>query len=531
MESIAALVKAHPQGERVFESPNNSASWPLDTPGGRFYAEWETQTPVTREGQLMFFFQFLKAGVRWEQFMRECPLDYVGNRGSGALQVMGTILLSVLSGHWRYAHINAVRGDVVNPALLGMKSTVSEDAVRAALKRMDETRSLAWVQEQILASIAPVLGLAWIMDIDTTVKVLYGHQRGAQVGYNPHKPGRPSHVYHSYFVANLRISLGVEVRPGKEHAGAQGLPGMWQMLAGLPRERWPAFARGDCGYGNEKIMLECEEHALPYLFKLRHTPKVKTLVREIMAQGARWRDAGEGWEVAEARIKLSGWSRERRVVLVREAPARAPVGAQARRRRDPFALRGAQGADWDESAGSAPWSGRIAVLGTTLDERAYPGEAIAKLYRERGDAENSFDELKNQWGWNGYTTQKLAPSRIMANLIALFYNWWNLYVRFFDEAHHREAITSRPALMQGVARQVQSGGQRTIKVSLLHEYRDDIAVLVGRVSRQMQHMSLITERWSALEKWTLLLTRLLRHWLGGKWLPGLPAEAALFLSG
>ena len=60
-------------------------------------------------------------------------------------------------------------------------------------------------------------------------------------------------------MANLRSSLGVEVRPGKEHAGAQGLPGMWQMLEGLPRERWPAFARGDCGYGNEKIMLEFEE--------------------------------------------------------------------------------------------------------------------------------------------------------------------------------------------------------------------------------------------------------------------------------
>ena len=28
----------------------------------------------------------------------------------------------------------------------------------------------------------------------------------------------------------------------------------------------------------------------------------------------------------------------------------------------------------------------------------------------------------------------------------------------YDEEHHREAITSRPAMMQGVARQVQSGG-------------------------------------------------------------------------
>ena len=128
-------------------------------------------------------------------------------------------------------------------------------------------------------------------------------------------------------------------------------------------------------------------------------------------------------------------------------------------------------------------------------------------------------------------TQKLAPSRIMANLIALFYNWWNLYVRFFDEHHHREAITSRPALMQGVARQVQSSGQRTMKVSLLHENSEQIAELVSRTSKQLHHMKAITERWSVTQRWTLLLTRVLRRWLGGKWLPDLPDDAKLLLSG
>ena len=388
MESIAALVKAHPQGEGLFESLRAAGSWPVDTPGGRFYAEWETQAPVTREGQLMFFFQFLHAGDRWEELMRDCPLSYHGNRGSGKLNVMGTILLSVLCGHWRYAHINSVRGDRVNPALLGMEGTVSEDAVRAALKRMEETRSLAWLQGQILASIEPVLGMPWILDIDSTVKPLYGHQQGAQLGYNPQKPGRPSHVYHSYFVANLRISLGVEVRSGKEHAAAQGMPGLWQMLGALPRERWPTFVRGDCGYGSEKIMVEFEEQGLPYLLKLRHSPRVKTLVREIMAQSARWQNVGDGWEAAEASLKLCGWSRARRVVLVRESPAIAPVGAQARRRRDPFALSGAQGAGW-EGQQIAPWSGRIAVLVTSLEERAYPTAGMPRLYRERADAEPS----------------------------------------------------------------------------------------------------------------------------------------------
>jgi len=530
MERQTSPLSAHLQGELPTAFLEPSARWPVDTPGGRFYAEWETRAPVTREGQLMFFFQFLQAGGRWSGLLADCPLSYEGNRGSGSRNVMGTLLLSVLCGQWRYAHINSVRGDQVNAALLGMDKIVSEDVVRGGLKRMDEEQSLRWVQRHILDCISPALGLPWILDMDTTVKCLYGHQQGAQIGYNPLKPGRPCHVYHSYFVANLRISLGVEVRPGKEHAAPHGMPGLWQMLGGLPRERWPTFARGDCGYGGERIMQDFEQHDLPYLLKLRHTPKVKDLVRDLMRQSDGWLDAGDGWEAAEATIKLSGWTRRRRVVVVREAPAVAPVAQQARRRRDPFELRGSKG-ERLEDQGPAPWSGRIAVLITSLDGQAYPTTAMPRLYRERADAENCYDELKNQWGWSGYTTQKLAPCRIAANLIALFYNWWNLYARFFDEHHHREAITSRPALMQGVARQVQSGGQRTIKVNLVHEDGEKIALLVTRTSRQLQHMKSITERWTVQQKWTLLLTRLLRRWLGGKWLQGLPPDAAILLTG
>jgi hypothetical protein len=59
------------------------------------------------------------------------------------------------------------------------------------------------------------------------------------------------------------------------------------------------------------------------------------------------------------------------------------------------------------------------VLVTTLDPRAYPAISLARLYRERADAENIYDELKNQWGWNGFPTRALAPCRLMANLVAL----------------------------------------------------------------------------------------------------------------
>jgi hypothetical protein len=529
MQRENAPLNTHPEGEQEIQSIQAQTNWPVDTPGGRYYAEFADDAPVTREGQLIFFSQFLHSGGRWEQFLRGCPLRYFGNRGSKIVDVLGTVTLSILCGHWRYAHINSVRGDRLNPPLLKMTGTVSEDVVRGAMKRIDETVGLDWLAEEMRDCVKPVLSVPYILDLDCTVKTLYGHQQGAQIGYNPHKPGRPSHAFHSYFMANTRMSLGVEVCPGKDTAAKHGLPGLWKLLAALPRTHWPTFLRGDCNYGNERIMSAAEAHELPYLFKLKHTVKVKTLIQQMQRAGAAWTDAGDGWQAIEATLRLSGWSRERRVVLVREAPAIAPLGSNARRRRDHQqpALTGS--AQWQSAA--APWSGKIAVLATSLDPIAYPTTAMPRLYRERADAENVYDELKNQWGWAGYVTQKLAPCRLMANLIALIYNWWHLYARMHDGDHHREAITSRPALLNGVARLTQHSGQKTIKVNLQHENRADIQQSILAISNTLQRLNAITEQWTVNQRWTLLLTYIFRRWLGGKWLGELPPQAALFLSG
>ena len=162
---------------------------------------------------------------------------------------------------------------------------------------------------------------------------------------------------------------------------------------------------------------------------------------------------------------------------------------------------------------------------------AFPAETIARLYRERADAENIYDELKNQWGWNGFTTRKLAPCRLMANLVALVYNWWHLYVRLYDAEHHREAITSRPALLGGVARMTRHSGQSTIKVSLQHDKKELLVEAIKLVSKTLCRFYLIAERWSIQQRWTLLLTHIFRHWLGGKWLGALPDGAHALPSG
>ena len=93
-----------------------------------------------------------------------------------------------------------------------------------------------------------------------------------EIGYNPTKPGRPSHTLHTYWIGNLRLVLDVEVQGGKAHAAKHSLPRLRGLLEGLAPEERPVLVRGDIGFGNERVMAEMEAIGQSYLFKLKQTP-------------------------------------------------------------------------------------------------------------------------------------------------------------------------------------------------------------------------------------------------------------------
>ncbi|MDF0675732.1 MAG: hypothetical protein P0120_15640 [Nitrospira sp.] len=178
----------------------------LDTFGGRIHVEWDPAAAVTPLGQLPFFIEFLKVSGVFEAWVADCPLVYQSNHASDKRAVLATLRLSILCGHHRYAHITAIRHDGIHPELLGVAQLVSEDAVRRALARIDESLGVVWLNRHLAKTTQPLLTTPWILDLDTTVKCLYGKQDGAVVGYNPKKPGRPSHSYHSAVMATTRLA-------------------------------------------------------------------------------------------------------------------------------------------------------------------------------------------------------------------------------------------------------------------------------------------------------------------------------------
>jgi hypothetical protein len=262
--------------------------------------------------------------------------------------------------------------------------------------------------------------------------------------------------------------------------------------------------RGDKGFGNEGIMREAEGRGLAYLFKLRLTANVKRAIEGLSGQ-VDWVDSGQGWQAKETTVRLQGWSRQRRVIVLR----RRVKGALASSSTDD----GGQPrlAFADIGPGEDIW--QYQVVATSLVEEL---ASFGQLYRDRADGENILDELKNQWGWGGFVTHDLARCRLAARLVALFYDWWNIFVRLAEPDWHREAITSRPLLLHAIAERVRHARQTTIKIASTHARAVPAAAALRAVAAFLRGLIANAEQLSDLQRWREILSRAFQVFLKGR---------------
>jgi hypothetical protein len=86
-------------------------------------------------GQLPFFIQPLKREGHFDPWINDYPLTYFSNNAHQKADILGSLFLSILSGHKRYAHITTLISDSVDPALLGINKVISEISARRAVKK------------------------------------------------------------------------------------------------------------------------------------------------------------------------------------------------------------------------------------------------------------------------------------------------------------------------------------------------------------------------------------------------------------
>jgi hypothetical protein len=102
MDTFLPALPPHPRGEQPSVEEFSATA---ETFAGRVHVEWDSSGHVTPLGQLPFFIEYLKQAGLFAGWVADCPLTYSSPNAPTKRDLLGTVLLSVLSGHYRYAHI------------------------------------------------------------------------------------------------------------------------------------------------------------------------------------------------------------------------------------------------------------------------------------------------------------------------------------------------------------------------------------------------------------------------------------------
>ena len=100
--------------------------------------------------------------------------------------------------------------------------------------------------------------------------------------------------------------------------------------------------------------------------------------------------------------------------------------------------------------------------------------------------------------------------------MALYYDWWNIFVRLADPDQHREAITSRPLLMNAIAERVRHARQTTIRIANTHARSGPAADGLRAVAGFLRGLVKNAEQLTDAQRWRAILARAFKVFLGGR---------------
>ena len=269
-------------------------------------------------------------------------------------------------------------------------------------RRLDDLR---WIHNQRLQRI--VTGLSdrvaqpgkRLVAIDSTVDSVFGEQiEAADLGYNPHKPGRNS--YHPLLAVDVATRSVVDgyLRPGSCASG-HGLDGFIRKL--IAESKHPmdqTVFRLDKGLTAGTVLGTIEAFKAGYVAKVKLTAKVVGQISKIKT----WRPIGNGHFAANMRCQLEGWSHPRRMAVIeRNLPAK-------------------------EQSQQIPlfemMEGRYEVVVTNLHLNA---ENIWRLYNRGTVVEQVIDELKNDFAATGIRTKNFWANDALFLTGLIAYNLLN----------------------------------------------------------------------------------------------------------
>lgn len=248
----------------------------------------------------------------------------------------------------------------------------------------------------------------YTLDFDSTVMVREGSQEGAAKGYNPKRPGRPSHHPLLAFVSDVRMIANYWLRPGNTSASTNYLSFLEDTLSRLQDKR-VGLIRMDSGFFSGNILGYLEQRQLSYIIACRLNNRIKySLTRE-----KTWVEVADGLEIAETTYQAEHWDSPKRIVMVRQEVEKRPKAAGKQ-------VRELELFEDEQDFGKDRYSCFVTNL-------ALPAKIVYDSYRGRADSENRIKELKYDFSIDDFVLHNFWATEACGNFIVMAYNFMSLF--------------------------------------------------------------------------------------------------------
>ena len=352
------------------------------------------------------------------QLKQHMPIQWKSPNQIDPTTTFLAFLITVLLGARRFAHAAVLRGDQALHALLGMKRFPIDDTIRNLFRKftMGHVQRLyeplaEWQMQRL-----PLRPEGYTLDLDSTVFERYGKQEGSLKGHNPRKHGRPSHHPLLAVLSEAHFLLHGWLRSGN-CGTARGVEEFLKEALALWGQRQKIrLLRADSGFFEDLLLSFLEQRQIPYIVVARLTKWVKRAAQRV----ERWREIDENFAVGEFRLKLLGWSAERRFVMVRERvrEGRDSVGRKL------IDVPGYTFRVFATSCADAP-------------------EQIWRDYNGRADMENRIAELKHDLGADGFCLKEFFATEAAFRAVLLLFNLLAEFQRAAQLPSYRAPATIR----------------------------------------------------------------------------------------
>ena len=391
-------------------------------------------------------FKFMKKMRLNHLFEQKISLEKKANQTYSISQILQAIVMGTLCGMNRLTKIETFTMDPLVRHLLSVKDKLDIDTIRYHSKKfgMKQNTELTDISGLLSAKVHSKLGTSKdILDLDSSVKTVYGKPEGARKGFNSKNKGKRSYHPQFAFLNSTKECILAWLRPGDTHSANNASEFLKQALSIIPKGIVSLVVRGDSGYFDGKLISVVESYCnFQYLIKVRMR-SLNDLLRE---QDWKSIPGMPDWEMTDFYYQAKSWDKKRRFVAVRKYKGMLETDSL-------FPIR-------DYS---------YFCYVTNIEESPL---YLHRLYGDRGESENWIEAVKNQLFAATILTKGFWGNEALFLLSVLAYNI-SVWMRKLTggKAWRQEPLSFRLWFIQLAGKFTNSGRVRHLKMYSSYYYK------------------------------------------------------------